>query len=121
VRFFGSWELTRGNGWTLFGLAWLMVLVWIAVGFAYGIVSGVVNALSFGAALASVMASAGAANVAQNPALLLAAWPTLALAYIPVLLLQAAFNGVTQAIGQGPWADVYRQLKGSPDVAATFT
>jgi hypothetical protein len=121
VRFFGSWELTRGNGWTLFGLAWLMVLVWIAVGFAYGIVSGVVNALSFGAALASVMASVGAANVAQNPALLLAAWPTLALAYIPVLLLQAAFNGVTQAIGQGPWADVYRQLKGSPDVAATFT
>jgi hypothetical protein len=121
VRFFGSWTLTRGHGWDLFGLAWLMVLVWIAVGVAYGIVSGIVNALSFGAVLATVMASAGASNVANNPALLLAAWPTLALAYIPVLLLQAAFQGVTQAIGQGPWADVYRQLKGSPDVAATFT
>lgn len=121
VRFFGSWELTRGHGWALFGLAWLMVLVWIAVFVVYAIVSGVVNALSFGMALASVMTSMGGANIAQNPGVLLAAWPVLLLGYIPVLILQAAFSGVTQAIAQGPWADVYRQLKGSPDVAATFT
>jgi hypothetical protein len=28
--------------------------------------------------------------------------------------------GCLQAIFGAPWAEVYRQLKGSPDVAATF-
>jgi hypothetical protein len=124
VRFFRSWELTRGQGGALFGLAWLMVLVWMAVFAAYTIVSSIVNALSFGAVMASVITAAGGAKLANDPSALfpalLAAWPVLAVAYIPAFLLSAAFTGVTQAIAQGPWADVYRQLKGSPDVSAAF-
>jgi hypothetical protein len=117
VRFFSSWSLTRGEGWRLFGLAWLMVAVWIGVTLAYSIVSGIVNLVFAGAAMASVL---GASGGAPNPALLASHWPILLLGYLPSLLMGAAFNGVMQAIAQGPWVDVYRQLKGSPDVAATF-
>lgn len=121
VRFFSSWSLTKGEGWRLFGLAWVLVLVWFAVTVAYSIVSGIVNALFTGAAMASILASAGGSGAASNPAVLASHWPIMVLAFIPSFLLGAAFNGLIQAISQGPWADVYRQLKGSPDVAATFT
>jgi hypothetical protein len=117
VRFFSSWSLTRGEGWRLFGLAWLMVAVWIGVSLAYAIVSGIVNVIFAGAAMASVL---GQSNGAADPAFLASHWPVLLLGYVPALLMGAAFNGVMQAIAIGPWVDVYRQLKGSPDVAATF-
>ena len=45
----------------------------------------------------------------------------LLLAYMPTVLMQAVFQGVSQAISVGPWVDVYRQLRGAPDVAQTFT
>jgi hypothetical protein len=122
VRFFGSWALTRGEGWRLYGLAWLMVLVIVGVSIVYGIISSIVQLVFVGAALTSVIASAGGGpNGSPNPAAIMAALPMLLLAYIPSFLLGAAFNGVLMAISQSPWADVYRQLKGQPDVAATFT
>jgi hypothetical protein len=118
VRFLGSWALTRGEGWRLFGLAWLMVLVWMGVSMAYGIVSGIVNALFTGGAMASVLASSGGAPDANA---LIAHWPVLLVAYIPAFLMGAAFNGVMQAISMGPWVDVYSQLAGPADVAHTFS
>jgi len=39
---------------------------------------------------------------------------------LPTFILGAAFNGVFQAIVQGPWAEVYREMRGSPEVASTF-
>jgi hypothetical protein len=120
VRFFSSWNLTKGEGWRLYGLAWLLVAVWIGVTFAYSIASSIVNVIFAGAAMASVLGPASANGGAPDTAALMSHWPLLALAYLPSLLMAAAFNGVLQAIAQGPWADVYRQLKGSPDVAATF-
>jgi hypothetical protein len=120
VRFLGSWTLTKGEGWRLFGLAWLLVLVWLGVSIAYSIVSAIVNLLFTGAAVASILASSGGGSP-SDPSVLVSHWPVLLLAYIPTFLLGAAFNGMIQAIGQGPWAEVYRQLKGSPEVAAAFT
>jgi hypothetical protein len=119
VRFFGSWTLTRGEGWRLFGLAWLMVLVWLGVSIAYGIVSGIVNAIFTGGAVASVLATSGGATPDANT--LIAHWPVLLAAYIPTFLLGAAFNGVMQAISMGPWVDAYSQLAGPTDVAKTFS
>ena len=118
VRFFGSWSLTKGQGWSLFGLAWVMVLVIIGVSLAYSIVSGIIGAIFTGGVMASVMSAPGAS---QDPAALMSHLPVLLLAYIPSLLMGAAFQGLMQAITQGPWAEVYRELRGSPDVAQTFT
>ncbi|HWF77329.1 MAG TPA: hypothetical protein VN694_09155 [Caulobacteraceae bacterium] len=122
VRFLGSWTLTKGEGWRLFWMAWLLVLIWFAVSIAYSIVSSIVNVVFTGAAMASIVASAGASSSSTAGVdAMMAHWPILALAVIPSLLMGAAFNGLIQAISQGPWVDVYRQLKGSPDVAATFS
>jgi len=121
VRFFGSWTLTQGQGWRLFGLAWLLVLVWIAVSIGYSIVSAIINLLFTGAAMASILAASGGSAGLSDPNTLATHWPLLLLAYLPTFILGAAFNGIIQAIGQGPWAEVYRELKGSPEVAATFT
>jgi hypothetical protein len=117
VRFFGSWSLTKGQGWSLFGLAWIMVLVIIGISIAYAIVSSIISAIFTTGALATVMAS-GSAN---DPSALVTHWPALLLAYIPSLIMGAAFQGVSQAISLGPWVDVYRQLRGSPDVSQTFS
>jgi hypothetical protein len=120
VRFFGSWTMTKGEGWGLFGLAWVMVLVWFGVTIGYSIVSAIVNAVFGGGAMAMIFASSGG-SAGSDPNALLSHWPILALAYLPSFILGAAFNGVLQAIVQGPWVDVYRQLRGSPEVASTFT
>jgi hypothetical protein len=120
VRFLGSWALTKGEGWRLFGLAWLMVLVWFGVTLGYSIVSGIVNAVFTGGAMAAILASSSSSAGTPDPGVLVSHWPILVLAYIPSFILGAAFNGIIQAIAQGPWADVYRQLKGSPEVASTF-
>jgi hypothetical protein len=118
VRFFGSWSLTKGQGWTLFGLAWLMVLVLFGVSIGYSIISGIIGAIFTGGAITAVMSAPGAS---QDPSVFMSHLPVLFLAYIPSLLMGAAFQGIIQAISLGPWMDVYRQLKGSPDVAQTFT
>jgi hypothetical protein len=118
VRFFGSWSLTKGQGWSLFGLAWVMVLVIIGVSMGYSIISGVISAIFAGGTMATLMSSAGAT---QDPSAILSHWPVLVLAYVPSLIMGAAFQGVMQAITQGPWVEVYRELRGSPDVAQTFT
>ena len=119
VRFFGSWSLTKGHGWALFGLAWIMVLVIIGVSIAYAIISSIIGALFTGGAVAAIMSSTSGAN--PDPSALMAQWPVLLLAYLPTLIMGAAFQGVTQAISLGPWVEVYRELRGSPDVAQTFT
>jgi hypothetical protein len=119
VRFLASWTLTKGEGWRLFGLAWLMVLVWLGVSLGYSIISGIVNAVFTGGAMATILASSGSSTT-PDPNVLVSHWPILVLAYIPSFIMGAAFNGIIQAIGQGPWADVYRQLKGPPEVASTF-
>jgi len=121
VRFFGSWALTRGNGWSLFGLAWVMVLVFIGVSIASGIVGGIVNLIFGGGMSALLMGSSGASSNPDSAAQFAAHWPVLLLAAIPSLLLNAVIQGLTQAIAQGPWVDVYRQLKGAPDVSHAFT
>jgi hypothetical protein len=120
VRFLSSWNLTKGEGWRLFGLAWLLLLIWIGVSVAYLIVSMILNTVLGGAAMASIFASGGGASATPDPAAAISRLPFLMLALIPSFVLGAAFNGLLQAIGQGPWADVYRQLKG-PDLAATFS
>jgi hypothetical protein len=120
VRFFGSWTLTKGEGWSLFGLAWVMVAVSMGVTLGYSMISGTVNVIFTGGAMASVMGSSGAGGT-PDPNLLLTHWPVLVAAYIPSFLLGAAFNGVMQAISMGPWVDVYRQLTGARDVAKTFS
>jgi hypothetical protein len=121
VRFLGSWTLTQGQGWRLFGLAWLLVLVWFAVSIGYSIVSTIINLMFTGAAMSSILASSGGSAAASDPSVLFAHWPLLLLAYLPTFILGAAFNGVFQAIAQGPWAEVYREMRGSPEVAATFS
>jgi hypothetical protein len=118
VRFFGSWSLTKGQGWALFGLAWLMVLIVLGVSLGYSIVSGIIGAIFTGGAVTALLAAPGAA---QDPSVIMSHLPMLLVAYIPTLLMGAAFQGLMQAITNGPWAEVYRQLKGSPDVAQTFT
>jgi len=119
VRFLSSWEATRGEGWRLFGLAWLLVLIGIGVGLALLIVFGILMALVFGVALG---AAGGAQAFQSNP---VGALATLGPLMLLLLLFGLAIYGVVigclQAIFGAPWAEVYRQLKGSPDVAATFS
>ncbi len=118
VRFFGSWALTRGHGWSLFGLAWLMLLVLLGVGIGYAIVSNIVSALFAVGVFASIAANAAAAHdphfFSDHGAALLAA-------LTPSFIFGAVFQGLVQAIAHGPWIEAYRQLTGAPDVAQTFS
>jgi hypothetical protein len=121
VRFFGSWALTRGNGWSLFGLAWVMLLVLIGITIASAIIGGIVNIVFGGGVSALLMGSSGASSSPDAAAQFAAHWPMLLLAAVPSLVLNAVMQGLTQAIFQGPWVDVYRQLRGAPDVSHAFT
>lgn len=118
VRFLSSWAVTRGEGWRLFGLAWLLVLIGIGLGLAFLIVVLVLSALVFGVALG---AAGGVQAFQNNPMAVIA---TLGPLMILVLLVGIAVYGVVigcvQAIFVAPWAEAYRQLRG-PDVAATFS
>jgi hypothetical protein len=117
VRLFSSWTLTKGHGWTLFGLAWLLVLVFIGVSIGYSIINGIVTSVFVMGSVAS-MGSIGNSN---DPSAVMSHLPALLLGFIPSLILGAAFQGVSQAILQGPWAEVYRELRGTPDVSTTFS
>jgi hypothetical protein len=122
VRFFGAWALSRGEGWRLFGLAWLIGLILFGLAILFYIVLLIVVLIVGVAGFASAAASAGGAQgLAQNPAALMAMWPMLALMFVIYLVFASAFIGGTQAIFLAPWAEAYRQLRGSPDVAATFS
>lgn len=118
VRFLGSWSLTKGEGWSLFGLAWIMVLVIMGVSIGYSIISGIVGMIFGGGSMALALSQMGAS---QDPSALIAQWPALLLGQIPGLIMSAAFQGLILAISAGPWADVYRQLRGSPDAAGAFS
>lgn len=121
VRFFAAWELTRGEGWRLYGLAWLIFLIALGMFIAYYIVSTIISLVVLGAGAVSLGALAGAPGSAQNPAALMAMWPVLLIWFLFTLALGSAFTGLISAVAQAPWAEAYRQLKGSPDVAATFS
>jgi hypothetical protein len=74
------------------------------------------------AGVASMAAAAGGPQgLAQNPAALVAMWPMLVLMFLIYMVFASAFIGGSQAIVMAPWAEAYRQLRGSPDVAATFS
>lgn len=118
VRFFKSWSVTKGEGWSLFGLAWIMLLVIIGVSIGYLIVSSIISAIFGGGAVMMALSQAGNS---QNPSAAFSQWPVLLAAQIPGLIMGAAFQGAIQAISLGPWADVYRQLRGAPDPAVAFT
>jgi hypothetical protein len=98
VRFFGSWSLTKGQGWTLFGLAWLMVLVLFGVSIGYSIISGIIGAIFTGGAITAVMSAPGAS---QDPSVFMSHLPVLFLAYIPSLLMGAAFQGIILPPAEG--------------------
>jgi hypothetical protein len=120
VRFFGSWEATRGNGWGVYGLAWLVALTWIGCFIAWYIVNLIVSLLLVGAGMGAAIAG-GLQSSAANPAALQALWPMLVIYGLFSLVAGSAFVGGSQALLQAPWAEAYRQLHGSPDVAATFS
>ena len=121
VRFFGSWEATRGEGWRLYGMAWLLALIMLGCVIAYYILSLIVGLVFVGMGMAAVGGLAGGfQNLAQNPGAIGGAWPILLIYGLVSIVFGAAFTGGTQAILQAPFADAYRQLKG-PDAAATFS
>jgi hypothetical protein len=102
----------------MFGLAWLMGLIAVGMVIAYYILSLILSVVLIGVGAASAGAMA---NGAQNPGALAAMWPMLALFFVVYLVFASAFIGAFQAVLQAPWAEAYRQLRGSPDVSATFS
>lgn len=119
VRFFGSWTATRGEGWRLFGLAWLLVLIGIGLALALFIVFGILVFVVFGAAIAG---AGGATAFQQNPVGVLGSLgPLMIIALVVFAAVYAVVLGCMQAIFAAPFAEAYRQLRGSPDVSATFS
>jgi hypothetical protein len=110
-----AWALTRGHVWSLFGIAILLVVILIAIEVVIGVVT---LALGFGWL---TQAAGGAANLRsfflRPPADILSA-------LAPALMIGAVFSvpisGALMAILVAPWARVYRDLRPSTDVAATF-
>jgi hypothetical protein len=119
VRFFSSWTLTRGEGWRLFGMAWLLVLVIVGVSIVYAIISSIINAMFTAGAMVSILGAGGATP--PDPSAFITHLPALLLASIPGLIMGAAFQGVVLALFQSPWVEVYRELAGTPEVATTFS
>ncbi|MFI4936441.1 MAG: hypothetical protein ACHP7N_17670 [Caulobacterales bacterium] len=122
VRFLGSWEVTRGEGWRLFGLAWLLLLVGVGIGIAFLIAFFILVMILAGVGIAVGAASGlNAQSISRNPGSLLALGPVFLLVLLALMIPYSFFIGCTQAIFQAPWAEAYREIKGSGDVSATFT
>jgi hypothetical protein len=121
VRFFGSWEASRGEGMRLWGLFWVIVLVAFGCVIAYYILSLILGLVFVGMGMAAVGATGGLANLASNPGAFGASAPVFILYFLISIILGALFTGGMQAVLQAPFADAYRQLKGPPDVARTFS
>ncbi len=119
--FFESWTATQGAGWTVYGLAWLLFLIAMGLGFAYSIISTIIQLMVVGVGIAGAAGSLSNSGSTPNPASVAAIGPMLVISYLISFLLYALFLGVMQAVMQAPWAAVYRQLRGPPDVAATFS
>ena len=119
VRLLASWEATRGEGWRLFGLWWLLFLVAIALVIGLIIVVFILALIAAGVGVG--LSGANFQNLATNPASLAALGPVMLIFALIILALYAFCIGCAQAIFLVPFADAYRQLKGSPDTAATFT
>jgi hypothetical protein len=101
-RLFESWSLTKGHAWKLFGLAILMILVWIGLQIAIAIVLGGLRFATMGGGNmfdpAANMRDAFAGMTLRNPAfVVLTVLSTIAKTGVFVVML-------------APWAVVFREL-----------
>ncbi len=106
-RLFESWDLTRGQGWALLGVALLTVVFVLVVEMVIGgVVVGLIAA--GGGTLAAMHGQAGLEAVFNQPPaqLLRQIWPWLTL----LGLFGAVFGAVVQAVFYAPWAFIYRSL-----------
>jgi hypothetical protein len=100
-RLFESWKLTRGQGWKLFGLVLVLLVLFIAI----------VLALLLGFALLAGVAGIGAASVHAAVAQPGAAVPGMVIAWCVIAFFVLAFlEAAIAAIWYAPWATVYRSL-----------
>jgi len=107
-RLFESWSLTRGAGWKLFGVAVGAFLCVIGVEL---LVMGVAGALGAGAMVSNL--DGFKAFVAHPPA----DWPARVAPWVLGLgLAYVVLMGVVTAIITAPFADIYRQLRMTPQI-----
>ncbi len=104
-RLFESWELTRGHGWKLLGLALLVAIIGmvLAILFECLIAGGVILAV-----LASHIGPADFTQLAQHPETQWRSGLSAALAVAAIALSFAI--GTVFAISLAPWAVAYREL-----------
>lgn len=111
-----AWALTRGKAAQLFGLALLVLVVLIAAELVVALVLAAVGlgvAASLGGGLKALPA------FFQQP-------PSVVLAHLGPFLAALAviwipLTGCAAAIGAGPWARAYRDLRPARDIAETFS
>jgi hypothetical protein len=117
---FDSWSLTRGSAGPLFLVALVIVLMCIGIYIVQFILNLVANLATMGFASAGLSGSDPAAikQMFSNPITL---FSRLGPIIIVQLILSSVFSAIYAAVTNAPWANAYRQVKGSPDTAATFS
>lgn len=113
-RLFESWAVTKGHGWKLFGLAFLMILVLIGLGIVLGVLE-----LAVGGAVRGAVGF----NPLRMREMLVSGdgWrpsPWLAV----VLIIKAIVSACFMTIFVAPWATAFRELGGGakPEHPAVF-
>lgn len=102
---FESWTFTRGQGWRLFGMAALVVLILMALELVLYAILGIAALGSWSGIKAMVDGLSG-----QPPqAWLHAFWPLAAIATVVLSLL----SGFAMALICAPWAKAYQELAAS--------
>lgn len=104
-----AWRLTKGHGWSLFGLGLALFCIAILI----GIVQAVVSLATGGFDLMTVMSSA------NNPAAMFNTATPFTLPRMIGFVVSVPIIGCEVAILASPWARAYRDLA-QPGVAETF-
>jgi len=107
LNLFGSFGLTKGNFWGIFGAYALAVACYLVIAIAVAIVFGVIAAV-----IGGVMAATAMSGGEVNPSALGPMMGAFGAAQIVNLLLQAVLGAVALAIFGGPPAAIYKALSG---------
>ena len=103
-RLFESWSVTKGHGWKLFGLAFLLILVFIGLGIVLGVLELAVGAAARGAV--------GFNPMKVREMLVSGSWwppsPWVAVAMVVKAIVATVFMTIFVA----PWATAFRELGG---------
>jgi len=110
-----AWTLTRGHAWSLLAVGLLLLVILLIIEVVVGLVGLV---LGIGYLSQAVGGSEGLKSFFTRPPAEIIS--VLAPALVVAGLVSIPLSGAVNAIVMAPWARVYRDLRPSTDVAATF-